>query len=122
MTFKTGVSKMKKTNTLIAFLAGCLLYSIAGTAATLPDYYPPAFRMWGVLDRLDIEGGEAVINDTLMAISTNVHVYTPNSRFVSIHTLRTGSKVGITMSGGGDQRPMITDIWVLPDDYSQRTR
>jgi len=122
MTFTTGVSKMKKANTLIAFLAACLLYSIAGTAATLPGYYPPAFRMWGTLDRLDIDGGMAVINDTQMTISSNVHVYTPHSRFASVHTLRPGSKVGITMTVGGNQPPTITDIWVLPDDYSQRSR
>jgi hypothetical protein len=122
MTITTGVFKMKKANAMITFLTGCLLYSIAGMATTLPDYYPPAFRVWGVLDRLDIAGGMAVINDTQMTISANVHVYTPSSRFASVHALQPGSKVGISMSGGGNQPPMITDIWVLPDDYSQRLR
>jgi len=122
MTIKTGVFKMKKTNVIIPFLVGCLFYSIAGMAANLPTYYPPAFRVWGVMDRVDIEGGTAVINDTQMTFSGNVHVYTPNSQFASVHALTPGSKVGIIMSGGGNGPPTITDIWVLPDDYTQSTR
>ena len=113
---------MKKTHTMIAFLAACLLYTMAGTAANLPGYYPPAFRIWGTLDSLDIDGGMAVINDLQMTISSNVHVYTLHSRFASVHSLRPGAKVGITMIVAGKQPPTITDIWVLPDDYSQRPR
>ena len=95
MTITTGVFKMKKANTMITLLAGCLLYSIAGMATTLPDYYPPAFRVWGVLATLDIAGGMAVINDTQMTISANVHVYTPSSRFASVHALAHAGTVQI---------------------------
>lgn len=105
-------------NILTAALLG---YFIALTslawADALPDYYPPSFRTWGVLEMVNIEGGAAVINDMAMTLSDNVHVYTLNSRFASVQSLQAGMKVGVVMSTSGNGNPLITDIWVLPDDY-----
>ena len=122
MTTTTGVFKMKKAKMKFAFLLGCLLYSMAGMATSLPEYYPPAFRIWGTLDRVDTAGGVAVINDTQMVLSPNIHIYTIHSRFSSLNALTAGSKVGVAMTLRGNEPPMITDIWVLPDDYSQQLR
>ena len=113
---------MKTTNMSITFLVGCLFYSIAAWATDLPDYYPPNFRIWGVMDRVDIEHGVAVINDLQMTLSDNIHVYTQNSRFATVHILHPGLKVGIAMSSRGNEPPLVTDLWVLPDDYSQSLR
>jgi len=113
---------MKKANVFTTFLAVGLLYSLATWAADLPDYYPPSFRTWGTLDRLDIQSGEAVIGDMKMTLSDNIHVYTLSSRFSSVHSLQTGTKVGFAMSARGNDTPLITDIWVLPDNYSHPSR
>ena len=109
---------MKKANAIIILLTGSLLCSIAFAAANLPNYYPANFRNWGVLERLDIEGGVAVINDIQMILSDNIQVHTLNSRFASLHALHSGLKVGVALTARDNGRPLVTDIWVLPDDYS----
>ena len=109
---------MNKTSMIISFLFGCILCSTVIRADDLPSYYPPAFRMSGTLERLDLQSGVAVIGDMNMRLSDNVHVYTLSSRFSSVHTLHPGMKVGISISPRGGEMLLITDIWVLPDDYS----
>ena len=113
---------MKKSNIIITYLVAGLLYSLASGAASLPNYYPANFRMWGVLDRLDIKTGEAVINDMKVTLSDNIHVYTLSSQFSSVQSLQTGMKVGFAMPARGNGTPIITEIWVLPDDYHYPSR
>jgi hypothetical protein len=113
---------MNKANVMVAVLFSSLLFPLVTWAESLPDYYPPSFRTWGVIDRLDIERGEAVIGDVKMSLSDNIHVYTLSSRFSSVHSLHAGLKVGIAMSARGNEIPLVTDIWVLPADYSHPLR
>ena len=109
---------MTKRHIITAALLGCFISLTSLTwASDLPDYYPPTFRTWGTLDMVDIESGAAVINDLEMTLSDNIHVYTVNSQFAAVQVLEPDMKVGVVMSIDGNGVPLITDIWVLPDDY-----
>jgi len=108
---------MNKSTAIIALIFGSLMISATGWADNLPDYYPSSFHRWGVIDRLDIAGGDVVVNDTLMHISENVKIHTPNTQFATVHALNKGAKIGVAFSTTSPVKRMIDEIWILPGDY-----
>lgn len=104
---------------------GCavlVLWHAAGSATTLPEYYPKAFAQWGVVSQVDVAAGEMIVNDQTIRIARDANVYTPNTRHETVHGLRPG--VRIAWGSGGARSPgAVTAIWVLPPNYTpSRTR
>lgn len=83
-------------------------------AAEMPSYYPPVFQAVGKISRLDIQAQTMVVNDMPYTLTADAKVHTPNTRFATLSDLSTGMMVGLTVAGGGNGRPRITDVWVLP--------
>jgi len=98
---------------------GLILLTPFAWAASLPDYYPQSFRLSGTLQRIDASRNIVVIADTLMQIPANLKVHTLHTEFGTINSLRPGMKVGAVLSMTRHGKPMVNEIWVLPDDYQQ---
>jgi len=98
-------------------LALCLNAGVA-LAGKLPNYYPETFAYSGVLQGLDVERGTAIINGTVFQLSKNLQVHTPDTQFGTTHSLRSGMPVGCRYTGSTPKDGLITEIWVLPKDYS----
>ena len=95
------------------------LSSIA-TAADLPSYYPKAgFQRVGILDDVQFGRQLIVINDIPYSVSDNLIVHSTSSYSIPSSSLRIGSQVGYKFSSQGR---LITEIWVLPEDYKSRAR
>ncbi len=88
-------------------------------ATKLPAYYPQSFRFIGTLDRLDHSRSLIVIGDLQLVLPGNVKVHTLHTEFGTVNSLRPGMKVGATLGQSRSGRPMVSEIWVLPDDYRQ---
>jgi len=105
-----------KTRILVALVLN-LLAGVA-SAAGLPKYYPEAFEYMGMLQRLNVEQGTAVINGTSFRLSNNLQVHTLDSQFGTVHSLKTRLPVGCKTVRDPTGRRLITEIWLLPKDYS----
>ncbi len=103
---------------LLLWVSLMVLGSTAGATA-LPDYYPQAFRFTGTLQLIDPSRDIIVVADTQMSIPGNLKVHTLNTQYGTINSLRPGMKVGAALGVSRNGRPIITEIWVLPDDYQQ---
>lgn len=86
-------------------------------AATLPSYYPKNFRFVGTLDRIDPGRNTIVIGDISLILPGNVKVHTLHTEFGTINNLHPGIKVGAKLVRGQRGVPMVSEIWVLPEDY-----
>lgn len=98
-----------------------ILLTHPAQAASLPDYYPQSFRFSGTLQRVDASRNIVVIGDTLLAIPGNVKVHTLNSQYGTINNLSPGMKVGAKLFMNRHGKPMVSEIWVLPNDYQPHT-
>lgn len=93
----------------------------AGYAAAspgLPEYYPDYYDQIGTLNGINTQDKFIVINDMTNPIAIDLKVHTPTTRFGTLRSLRPGMRVGTTTIGETGQRRVVTDIWVLPADYS----
>lgn len=88
--------------------------SFAAWADKLPDYYPPAFYIWGKISTLDTDKGSMTIDDRSVRLDPKARVYTSSSRFGTVSNLRVGMVVGIYRR---NHRESASEVWVLPDDY-----
>jgi len=101
----------------LLFIITALSFMLINTsqAESLPAYYPDAFQVLGVLERIDNEHSILIINDRKLNISSHLKVSTPRNRSTTIRALRTGMLVGANPSGAhADQ------IWVLPHRFKPR--
>lgn len=99
-------------------VAGLLAYAGLSTAGGLPSYYPESFNVVGALGRLDLRNGEAVIGDSLYHLSATTPVHTLTSQSATLNALAPGSLTGCQVIRDAKGRRFITEIWVLPDSYS----
>ncbi len=102
----------------IVIALGLILLTDA-QAAKLPDYYPQSFRFTGTLERLDHSRNIIVIGDLELVLPGNVKVHTLHTEFGTVNSLRPGMKVGAALAQSRSGKPMVSEIWVLPDDYRQ---
>jgi len=84
---------------------------------TLPDDYPRAFDRVGFVNASEPRGGRINVGADWYALATNVRVHTPASRHASIHALRDGVPVGLTVRRDREGEPLVIAIWVLPENY-----
>jgi hypothetical protein len=95
-----------------------LAVSLPAWSAKLPDYYPPAFDRWGVIDQLDLDNRIIVVNDKNIRVALDLKVYTVNTRFATSQSLQPGMVVGFGTSGSRAISGAVSEIWVLPADYT----
>lgn len=108
-----------KTSILKYVLLACATAScLPALAANLPDYYPTAFDRWGVIDRVDLDNHILVVNDRSVHISRDLRVYTANTRFALARSLQPGMKIGFGTTGTRTAGGAVTEVWVLPGDYT----
>jgi hypothetical protein len=93
--------------------------SLSAFAAKLPDYYPAVFDRWGTIDYVDLGNHSLVVNDRTVHVASDLQVHTMNARFASGSTLHKGTKIGFGTTGGGSPAgAVVTEVWVLPADYT----
>jgi len=109
---------MNRIKTLLATLLLSLCINGAAWSTELPSYYPANFDSIGIIDRIDIKTATAVINDELFSISMNIKVHSLVTEHSSVHRLKKKMKIGYTSKQSSDGSEMITELWVLPNDYS----
>ena len=98
-----------------------LILLLAGPAFSedLPKYFPKeGFQRTGLVDAIYVENSTIVINDQPFRFSQNVVVHSINSYRVPFTHVRTGVRVGYKMTNGGE----IIELWLLPENYSDRRR
>lgn len=109
---------MIKNFSLIVIAA--LALSAPAVAEDLPKYYPDeGFQRVGVLDAVQLEQQQIVIGDIPYSLSDNVIVHSRTSYSVPSSRLRVGSTIGYRFSRQGR---LITEIWLLPNNYQDRAR
>lgn len=100
-------------------MIGAMALSWPAFAAKLPDYYPTVFDRWGTIDYIDLGNRALVVNDRTVHITSDLQVHTMNTRFATGSTLHRGMKIGFGTTGGsGSAGSGVTEVWVLPADYS----
>ena len=109
---------MKRIKLLLATLLLSLGINGAAWAAELPSYYPTSFDNIGTIDRIDIKTAEAVISDELFTLSMNIKVHSLVTEHSSVRGLKKKMKIGYTSKQSSNGSEMITELWVLPNDYS----
>ena len=97
--------------------------ALAGIASAqgLPDYYPTeGFQRTGVLDAVQPEAQRIIIGDLGYTYSSNLVVHSPRSYSVPMSRLKPGTRIAFkTLNNRGR---VITEIWLLPDDYKDGSR
>lgn len=106
---------MKKRN-LIWLLLGALL--LCGSTAwarsdRLPAYYPAAFDNIGVVDAISAKRDSMVVGDVFFHLSANTRVHGLRTQKVTLGWVERGSRIGFSTAND-----LITEIWILPSDYS----
>ena len=105
---------------LIAALVALTLAGIA-SAQGLPDYYPKeGFQRTGVLDAVQPEAQRIIIGDLGYAYSSNLVVHSPRSYNVPLSRLKPGTRIAFKTLN--DRGRVITEIWLLPDNYKDGAR
>jgi hypothetical protein len=107
----------------LRFIAAVLALTLAGAASAqgLPNYYPKGgFQRTGVLDAVQPEAQRIVIGDLGYLYSSNLVVHSPRSYSVPLSRLKPGTRVAFkTLENRGR---VITEIWLLPDNYDDGSR
>ena len=110
---------MRKLRLTAAIVA--LAFAGIASAQGLPDYYPTeGFQRTGVLDAVQTEAQRIIIGDLGYAYSSNLIVRSPRSYSVPLSRLKPGTRIGFkTLNNRGR---VITEIWLLPDNYEDGSR
>jgi len=102
----------------IMLLICAVAMSLPAFSAKLPDYYPAAFDRWGVIDQVDLDNRVIVVNDINIHVALDLKVHTVNTRFAIPRSLQPGMAVGFGTSGSRAISGAVSEIWVLPSDYT----
>ncbi|MGE0372409.1 MAG: hypothetical protein AB7Q01_11040 [Gammaproteobacteria bacterium] len=102
----------------LILLAGALALCFPAFAASLPDYYPERFDRWGVIDQVNLDRQIIVINDVNVRVTRDLRVYTVNTRFAALQSLKPGMKVGFGTTGSRALSGAVSEVWILPSDYT----
>lgn len=103
----------------LRFVTLTIALVLAGAVAAqgFPNYYPKeGFQRVGTIDAIQAEEQRLVIGDLAYAMSSNLIIHSPRAYSVPQSNLRVGGKIGFKLVRGGER--MITEIWLLPDDYA----
>ncbi len=104
---------MKQTNYMIlgvAILVGVLALgpAVAAQPASLDDT--------GKIDRVNVERGEIVLDDSYYVLAGRLRVYASNRAPVSATVLKKGMTIGYITAKDDSGRELITDILILSID------
>ena len=100
-------------------IALILILASPAWSQDLPKYYPKeGFQRTGLVDAIYVETSTMVINDQPFRFSQNVVVHSMNSYRVPFTHVRAGVRVGYKMTNAGE----IIELWLLPENYSDRRR
>ncbi|MCC6208051.1 MAG: hypothetical protein IT488_07850 [Gammaproteobacteria bacterium] len=102
----------------LVLMAGAMALGSLAFAAGLPDYYPEKFDRWGVIDQLDLENRVIVVNDVGIKIAHDLRIYTTNTRFAAPQSLKPGMRIGFGTTGSRSLAGPVTEVWVLPPNYT----
>ena len=67
----------------------------------------------GKIERLDLNAGELVIDDTLFKVSTSVPVYTYRGFQTTADSLKKGMRVAFNVAQDGNGTRFVSAIWIL---------
>lgn len=67
----------------------------------------------GKIERLDLNAGEVVIDDTLFKVSTSVAVYTNRGFQTTADSLKKGMRVAFNVTEDGTGARFVSAIWIL---------
>ena len=103
------------TKKLLATLLLTCGLALTAFAQSLPDYYQ-GIREIGTVD--DVGNGFLVIDDGAYRLADEVIVHSTVSYSVSFARVRPGKLIGFNVTSNR----VITEIWLLPDNYRKRNR
>jgi len=107
-----------KSSVMLLLCSGLMISS--ASAAKLPSWYPDpnVFQNLGTVDSMARLKGKIVVNDQEYQLPMGVLVHTPGKKNAGLLSVREGKLVAITSdNGNSEQRPKVTEIWVLPPNY-----
>lgn len=100
-----------------------LAVALPALAARLPDYYPAEIEMVGIVDSVDSVDSvdkanlTMVVNGKSFPVSPEALIHSLRERYTTIDAIRAGDKIAFRLQKYGDNRYMLIEIWLLPDDY-----
>ncbi|MBK8161883.1 MAG: hypothetical protein IPK65_01645 [Gammaproteobacteria bacterium] len=109
---------MKSKLHILILLAGALFLCFPAFAASLPDYYPERFDRWGVIDQINLDKQIIVVNDVNVRVTRDLRIYTVNTRFATLQSLKPGMKIGFGTTGSRSLSGAVSEVWILPADYT----
>jgi len=108
-------------NIRLAIAGIALLLAATGAAQDLPKYYDDAkMQRTGTIDSVQLDAQRIIIDDIPYTISKNLIIHSPRAYNVPASRLRVGKLVGYQTFAGRNR--LIAKIWLLPDDYDDRSR
>lgn len=94
---------------------GLLAGGISGAAwaERLPSYYPATFDNIGIVDSVSAKRDRVVVGDVSFRLSPQTVVHGLRSQKVTLGWVELGTRIGFSVA-----EDFITEIWILPKEYS----
>lgn len=107
-----------KTITKIALITLAMFFvthTAAGEIAGLPAHYPKQMENFGYVEMIDLESGQAIVNDTLFNVARDFVVNSPNNTTAPLASLKPQQLVAYEFNGNEMLgTPTLTRVWILP--------
>lgn len=94
------------------FVTALALWAPAASAASTPQLFAAPSEN-GKIERLNLQSGELVIDDTLFKLSGSVAVYTYRGFQTSVDALRKGMRVAYNVAEDAAGIQSVSVIWIL---------
>ena len=96
----------------IGFVMSAIFWAPAASAASTPQVFTAPSEN-GKIERLDLQSGELVIDDTLLKLSSTVAIYNHRGFQTSVDALRKGMRVAYDVAVDAAGVRSVSLIWIL---------
>lgn len=94
-----------------------VLVLLPAMAARLPGHYPSEFQAVGIVNQVDTRDLNLVVNNRSFPVSRNAAIHDLRNPFTTLNAVKAGNKIGFRLEKLTDNRYMLVEIWILPNDY-----
>ncbi|NOX10048.1 MAG: hypothetical protein GXP22_11310 [Gammaproteobacteria bacterium] len=84
------------------------------TITTLPDSYPESFQRIGYIDSIHDQDRTISLNDASYQIASIIPIHTLKGDSIPLSMLKPYIQIGVSLIA---KENIITEIWILPDNY-----
>lgn len=86
----------------------------SNTITTLPESYPESFQRIGYIDSIHDQARTISLNDSSYKIASIIPIHTLKGDSIPLSMLKPYIQIGISLIA---EENLITEIWLLPDNY-----